>query len=192
MKFVSTLETKFQQTDAALRNQQASIHNLENQICQISKMMAETQLGTLPNNTESKPREHVKAITLRSGKQLSSSIPILDDDDVVQVDSNRKNGDSKVMELEKVEGKEKSPLREYQPLIPYPARLKQEKMPRYAKFLKEILSNKRKSEDLAIVTLNEECLTILQNKLLDKKRDLGSFTVPCMIGDLTISNTLAA
>ncbi|XP_048231218.1 uncharacterized protein LOC125370262 [Ricinus communis] len=34
-------------------------------------------------------------------------------------------------------------------------------MPKYAKFLKEILSNKRKLEDLGLVTLNEECSAIL-------------------------------
>ncbi|XP_048227272.1 uncharacterized protein LOC125369297 [Ricinus communis] len=64
-------------------------------------------------------------------------------------------------------------------------------MPRYAKFLKEILSNKRKLEDLGLVTLNEECLTILKNKLSVKRHDPGSFTVPCIIGDLHISDALA-
>ncbi|XP_048234284.1 uncharacterized protein LOC125370898 [Ricinus communis] len=50
-------------------------------------------------------------------------------------------------------------------------------MPKYTKFLKEIFSNKRKLEDLEIVTLNEKCS--------------GNFTVPCVIGDLIISNALA-
>eukprot|EP00257_Ricinus_communis_P023473 XP_015583468.1 uncharacterized protein LOC107262407 [Ricinus communis] len=160
LKFVSTSETRFQQTDAAFRNQQASIQNLENQIGQISKMMTESQPGTLPSNTEPNPREHE--------------------------DSGRKDGDSKVMEPKKIEARKKSPLREYQPPIPYPARLKQEKMPKYVKFLKEILSHNRKLEDLAIMTLNEECSAILQNKLLEKKRDPWSFTIPCVIGDLTV------
>eukprot|EP00257_Ricinus_communis_P019971 XP_015579103.1 uncharacterized protein LOC107261818 [Ricinus communis] len=64
-------------------------------------------------------------------------------------------------------------------------------MPNYTKFLKEILSNKRKLEDLGLVTLNEECSAILQNKLLVKRRDPGSFIVPCIIGDLLINDTLA-
>ncbi|XP_048228290.1 uncharacterized protein LOC107262407 [Ricinus communis] len=63
-------------------------------------------------------------------------------------------------------------------------------MPKYVKFLKETLSHNRKLEDLAIVTLNEECSAILQNKLLEK-RGPWSFTIPCVIGDLTISNALA-
>ncbi|XP_048229539.1 uncharacterized protein LOC125370013 [Ricinus communis] len=82
----------------------------------------------------------------------------------------------------RVEDKKKSPVKEYQPPIPYPARLRQEK---------EILSNKRKLEDLRLVTLNEECSAILQNKLLVKRRDPGSFIVPCVIGELPISGALA-
>ncbi|XP_048227244.1 uncharacterized protein LOC125369274 [Ricinus communis] len=71
---------------------------------------------------------------------------------------------------------------------PKPETMEEEK---YAKFLKEILSNKRKLEDLGLVTLNEECSAILQNKLPLKRRDPGSFTVPCIIGDLSISGALA-
>src|SRR5262249_18446006 len=64
-------------------------------------------------------------------------------------------------------------------------------MPRYVKHLKEIISNKRKLEDLAIVTLNEECSAILQHKLPPKLKDPGSFTIPCTIGGLSIDNALA-
>ena len=56
-------------------------------------------------------------------------------------------------------------------------------MPSYAKFLKEILANKRKLEDYETVKLNEECSAILQNKLPPKLKDPGSFTIPCAIGD---------
>ncbi|XP_048228248.1 uncharacterized protein LOC125369522 [Ricinus communis] len=63
-------------------------------------------------------------------------------------------------------------------------------MARYARFLKEILSIKRKLEDLGLVTLNEECSAILQNKLPVKWRDPRSFTVPYIIGDLHISDAL--
>ncbi|XP_015572658.2 uncharacterized protein LOC107260968 [Ricinus communis] len=53
-------------------------------------------------------------------------------------------------------------------------------MPKYARFPKEILSNNRKLEDLGLVTLNEECSAILQNKLPVKRHDLRSFNVPCL------------
>ena len=56
-------------------------------------------------------------------------------------------------------------------------------MPSYAKFMKEILSQKRKIRDDETVLLTEECSYILQNKLPPKLKDLGSFTIPCVIGD---------
>ncbi|XP_075091496.1 uncharacterized protein LOC107799401 [Nicotiana tabacum] len=52
-------------------------------------------------------------------------------------------------------------------------------MPTYAKFLKEILSNKRKVEETSVVKLTEHCSAILQNKLPQKCGDPGSFTIPC-------------
>ncbi|XP_076934239.1 uncharacterized protein LOC143600428 [Bidens hawaiensis] len=64
-------------------------------------------------------------------------------------------------------------------------------MPNYAKFLKENLSNKRKLEEISHVTLSEKCSTILQNKLPKKMTDLGSFTIPCLIGNLFFNNALA-
>ena len=38
-------------------------------------------------------------------------------------------------------------------------------MPSYAKFMKEILSNKRKLEEHEMVALTEECSATIQNKL---------------------------
>src|SRR5262249_31518805 len=64
-------------------------------------------------------------------------------------------------------------------------------MPKYVKYLKEIMSNKRKLEDLATITLSEECSAILQNKLPQKLKDPGSFTIPCTIGSLSIDRALA-
>ena len=57
-------------------------------------------------------------------------------------------------------------------------------MPKYAKFMIEILRNKRKLEDHEIVMLNEECSAILLNKLPPKIKDLGSFSIPCIIRNL--------
>ncbi|KAK1587423.1 hypothetical protein Q3G72_012697 [Acer saccharum] len=47
--------------------------------------------------------------------------------------------------------------------IPFTEALAQ--MPKYVKFLKELLANKKKLEDFEMVPLNEECSAILQNKL---------------------------
>ncbi|GJS74269.1 DNA-directed DNA polymerase [Tanacetum coccineum] len=64
-------------------------------------------------------------------------------------------------------------------------------MPKYAKFLKGLLSNKTMLEEACTVTMNERCLAVLLNKLPSKEKDLGSFTIPCDIGHLHINNALA-
>ena len=57
-----------------------------------------------------------------------------------------------------------------------------EQMPKYAKFLKGIISKKRKLEEHETVMLTEENSAILQKKLLPKLKDPGSFTIPCTMG----------
>ncbi|KAL0458077.1 UNVERIFIED_CONTAM: hypothetical protein Slati_0434900 [Sesamum latifolium] len=64
------------------------------------------------------------------------------------------------------------------------------KMPSYAKFLKEVISNKRKWEGGETVKLNEECSAILQNKLPPKLKDPGSFSIPCTIGNTDFDKAL--
>ncbi|PPS16582.1 hypothetical protein GOBAR_AA03994 [Gossypium barbadense] len=64
-KFIMVLETHFQNTKTALKNQQASIQGLETQIGQLSKLISERPQGSLPSNTESNPREQLNAITIQ-------------------------------------------------------------------------------------------------------------------------------
>ncbi|XP_016487295.2 uncharacterized protein LOC107807161 [Nicotiana tabacum] len=63
-------------------------------------------------------------------------------------------------------------------------------MPAYAKFLKEILSKKRKVEETSIVKLTEHCSAILQNKLPQKCRNPRNFTIPCSLGSTKFKNSL--
>ena len=66
--------------------------------------------------------------------------------------------------------------------IPFAEALEQ--MPSYVKFMKEILSKKRKLGDYEMVALSEECSAVIQKKLPPKLKDPGNFTIPCVIGDL--------
>ncbi|GJX26072.1 hypothetical protein Tco_0232368 [Tanacetum coccineum] len=50
-------------TDAAIRNQGASIKTLEIQIGQMSKVLQERGIGGLPGSIEPNPRDHVKSIS---------------------------------------------------------------------------------------------------------------------------------
>ncbi|GJV53389.1 DNA-directed DNA polymerase [Tanacetum coccineum] len=73
--------------------------------------------------------------------------------------------------------------------IPFTEALVQ--MPKYAKFLKGLLSNKARLEVACTVTMNERGSAVLLNKLPSKEKDTGSFTIPCDIGHLHIDNALA-
>ena len=65
--------------------------------------------------------------------------------------------------------------------IPFSEALEQ--MPSYAKFMKDILSRKRRLSENETVALTEECSAIIQKKLPQKLKDPGSFTIPCAIGE---------
>ncbi|GJX31065.1 DNA-directed DNA polymerase [Tanacetum coccineum] len=64
-------------------------------------------------------------------------------------------------------------------------------MPKYAKFLKGLLTNKARLEEACKIIINERCSVILLNKLPSKEKDPGSFTIPCDIGQSHIDNALA-
>ncbi|XP_050878586.1 uncharacterized protein LOC127082394 [Lathyrus oleraceus] len=63
-------------------------------------------------------------------------------------------------------------------------------MPFYAKFLKEILSNKRKLDDDSIVAHAEECSEIIRSKMPQKLKDLGRFSIPCVLCKFVIDKAL--
>ncbi|XP_057734350.1 uncharacterized protein LOC130949720 [Arachis stenosperma] len=63
-------------------------------------------------------------------------------------------------------------------------------MPLYTMFLKELMTRKRNWGEKETVVLTEECSAIIQKKLPQKMKDLGSFQIPCIIGDITIEKAL--
>ena len=65
-----------------------------------------------------------------------------------------------------------------------------EQMPSYFKFMKDILSRKRRLSDFETVNLTQECSAIFKRKLPQKLKDLGSFTIPCKIGNLIFERAL--
>ena len=59
-------------------------------------------------------------------------------------------------------------------------------MPTYAKFLNETVSNKQKLEEFAIVSLIEECVAMLQNRLPIKLRDSWNFIALCSFENIFV------
>ena len=174
-------------------------------------------------NPRREGNEHVKAVTLRSGKELAiqGQPPMTEEvetEKVTQTSQNdnteREQPQEKQFVGEEIEAKDCP-----QPIapIPYPHLLKKhkldkqftkfmevfkklhinilfvdalEQMPSYVKFMKDILSQKRRLADFETVNLTEECSAILQRKLPQKLKDPGSFTIPCTIGNAIFERAL--
>ena len=64
------------------------------------------------------------------------------------------------------------------------------KIPLYAKFLKDVCSKKRKLVESEKIVLTEQCSAVLLHKLPPKKKDPGSFTIPCTIGNCDFTSAL--
>ncbi|GAU24667.1 hypothetical protein TSUD_322750 [Trifolium subterraneum] len=72
--------------------------------------------------------------------------------------------------------------------IPFSEALEQ--MPTYAKFMKEILTKKRKFTDEETIHLDASCSAIIQRTLPQKEKDPGRVTLPVTIGNVNVGKTL--
>ena len=63
-------------------------------------------------------------------------------------------------------------------------------MPHYAKFMKDILSRKRKTAEEGVVNLIVTHSAVIQRSLPVKMQDLGSFTIPCIIRNFEMGKAL--
>ncbi|GJS59047.1 reverse transcriptase domain-containing protein [Tanacetum coccineum] len=119
----------------------------------------------------------VKEVTTRGGKTMTQ--------DFHDNNTNVLPKEPLVVELEK-------PVRSNDQLhinLPFIKALAQ--MPKYAKFLKGLLTNKARLKEAYKITMNERCSAVLLNKFHQRKKDPGSFTIPYDIGQLHIDNALA-
>ncbi|KAJ9187034.1 hypothetical protein P3X46_002532 [Hevea brasiliensis] len=190
---------------------------LENQIAQQASSSSKAN-GKLPSQPEMNPREHCKAVALRSGRTLVQPEVESTEETIEKSKDQAEKNEEKAKKDQEQEAKKTKKLPEpYQPPLPFPQRFQKAKldkqfgkvlevlqklyinipftkalsqMPSYAKFLKEILSKKRKLEDYGTVALTEECSAILQNKLPPKLKDPRSFSIPCIICNKKIDKAL--
>ncbi|XP_074277757.1 uncharacterized protein LOC141601381 [Silene latifolia] len=63
-------------------------------------------------------------------------------------------------------------------------------IPSYGKFLKELVTMKKKNEGVQSINLSREYSAILTNKLPSKLEDPGSFSIPCSIQGVKIKRAL--
>ncbi|XP_027120696.1 uncharacterized protein [Coffea arabica] len=151
-----------QDTKAEKKDQEARISQLATAINRLESHV----YGKLPSQPEVNPR-NVSAMTLRSGKKLEG-----------------------LEKTKKVE-KEKELLdvfRKVEINIPLLDAIKQ--IPKYAKFLKDLCTHKRKLRGDERVAVGENVSAILQRKLPPKCGDPGMFTIPYKIGGTPIRKAM--
>ena len=63
-------------------------------------------------------------------------------------------------------------------------------IPNYIKFMKEMMSNKKKLDACATMSLSKKFSAIIKRKLPEKLKDPGNFTIPYTIGQHTFGKAL--
>ncbi|GKE58751.1 hypothetical protein Tco_1497936, partial [Tanacetum coccineum] len=66
-----------------------------------------------------------------------------------------------------------------------------EQKPKYAKFMKDLLTQKGRGNEASKIILNERCSAVVLNEIPLKEKDPESFTIPCVIGQSRINKALA-
>ncbi|GJU52682.1 reverse transcriptase domain-containing protein [Tanacetum coccineum] len=146
----------------------------------------------LPSNTVPNPREDLKVITTRSGVTLvgpSVPTPPLSSSKEVERDPESTTDQPLIpypsrLNKEKLQDKSNIQIHSFLQMfkklyfnISFDEALAH--MPKYAKMVKDHLTNKEKLLELANTPLNENCSVVLLKKLPEKLRDTGRFLIPC-------------
>ncbi|CAL2240576.1 unnamed protein product [Prunus armeniaca] len=204
-----------QETRQTQAQMSTAIKSLENQVGQIATSLSQREPGKFPSQVIPNPNgghETAKAITLRSGKEVAnvdkeernstktvvapfSKLTVPSDNSKVSSPVNhsitpkvpfpRRFLNSK---KEQVSKDILETFRKVQVNIPLLDAIQQ--IPSYAKFLKDLCTNKRKFKEHETVALSEEVSAVLLRKLPPKLKDPGSFTIPCLIGNQRFEHAL--
>ncbi|CAN6567562.1 unnamed protein product [Malus baccata var. baccata] len=124
---------------------------------------------TLPNS--SSPPKPSQTTKVSPNSTFSSSIPLNVPFPGRFRQSKKEEAEKDILET----------FRKVQVNIPLLDAIKQ--VPRYAKFLKELCTTRRRISNKEVVQVSENVSAVLQRKLPPKCKDPGSFTTPCVIGN---------
>ncbi|KAM2016460.1 hypothetical protein ACFX16_046869 [Malus domestica] len=131
------------------------------------KLTAKDEQSLPPPSSPPKPSQTTK---VSPNSTFSSSIPLNVPFPGRFRQSNKEEAEKDILET----------FRKVQVNIPLLDAIKQ--VPRYAKFLKELCTSRRRISNKEVVQVSENVSAMLQRKLPPKCKDPGSFTIPCVIG----------
>ena len=202
------------------KNASASLKNLETQVEQLALNMPNQSKGTFPSDTQKNKKDCMVIQLRSGKDLSNNRKEVGKEKTEVEEDETEKKGEknTQIEQLKgSNEQKQKEGVPAYTPSVPFPHRLQKSRteeqfskfldifkkieinipfaeviiqMPPYAKFLKEILSKKRKIAEEGIVNLTSTCSAIIQQKFPSKMKDPSSFTIPCSIGKYEFKKAL--
>ncbi|XP_060965191.1 uncharacterized protein LOC133034172 [Cannabis sativa] len=188
--------------DAVIQSQVASLRNLELQLGHLANELKARPQGSLPSDTENPRRdgkEQCKSIHLRSGKHLKNSEEeIKGSGEPTSIQNDEKLSKKTAQEIadtrpvDTASGQQSDDRRNPHPHLHINIPLVEalEQMPNNVKFLKDILTKKRRLGEFETVALTEGCSAMLKSKIPPKLKDPGSFTIPCSIGGRDVGRAL--
>ena len=202
------------------KNTSASLKNLETQVGRLALNVPNQNKGTFPSDKQKNPKDCMaiqlrSGKDLNSNKKTERT----EETEAEKEKTEEKEEENSQLEQLKGSNdqKKKEGVPAYTLEVPFPQRFQKSRreeqfskfldifkkieinipfaevisqMPLYAKFLKEILSKKRKIAEEGIVNLTATCSAIIQQKLPAKMKDPGSFTIPCSIGKYEFKKAL--
>ncbi|CAN6570798.1 unnamed protein product [Malus baccata var. baccata] len=181
------------------------VDELEKQVGQITEFIGQfREQGKLPSSTVVNPNggfEYAKAMSLRSRKHVKSNPQpsksrsneveeLIIEEDEQGMPTARVEAPLPFMQSKKEEAENDilETFRKVQVNIPLLDAIKQ--VPRYAKFLKELCTTRKRILTEEVVKVGENVSAIFQRKLPPKCKDPGSFTIPCVIGNTRFESAM--
>ncbi|TYG46003.1 hypothetical protein ES288_D11G221200v1 [Gossypium darwinii] len=204
---VKQLQTRASSTDVNLGNLQAQVNN----------RLPSQPMANLRDNVSAitlRSGKELRSIL----KKFQNSDEENDTESTALHDAANSDQEMRVPELRaQASQNANNQLRSYVPKAPFPQRLRNEKsddvnaeiletfrkvqvniplidaikqVPRYAKFLKELCTSKRKLIGNEKISLGENVSAVFQKKLPIKCKDPGMCSIPCKIGDLKLDRAM--
>ncbi|XP_076906108.1 uncharacterized protein LOC143562078 [Bidens hawaiensis] len=199
-----------------IKNQQSSILDIQRTVGDIARRLEERPQGQFSGSTQTNPAAQLKVVKETGGVEEEEAV----DEEIEMEAPGKSHSKTPIIEpqVEKNSVVFRPPPDINIAHVPYPARLKNQKytreyrhfldmfrqlkinlpfvealqhMPKYAKFLKDLLKRKDRLGEVSSIPLSGDCSAVVLNRVPEKLSDPGVFTIPCTFGSDMMSQALA-
>jgi hypothetical protein len=213
-KSLETIQAKMDDISSSIKNQLSFNKMLETQLAQLAFAVPSAEIGKILGQPESS-MENINVVTTRGGKTTRD--PLYPDHASREKENKKAEEPPSNDDTDKVHGGKTDRHEFYDTqLLPFPTKIKRlapdeqfklfvdiiqhinisvplleaMQVPTYARYLKDILTNKRLLPTTEVIKLTEACSAAILQQLPEKKKDLGCPTISCSIGTQNFDKAL--